>query len=348
MASGYHLGLSGAAVTFYVRPQHLEQQRLGQLQPPQRLYCYDDHSVKTFEDYRLACRPGEITGQDFDFVIVTLDGAASRSESGSALIRDLANATGHSTATWIIAGVGTGLREHIFDLTGQNLTGLGGDRLLEGSLGMLCHQVKGWESAQHPETDTEKLSSCAFAYHHFSSGVGFLLAASGNDSARAFASLYNRSGISRCQVVSPRFYRILSNMLYPLFATCEIAGWPGTDALAQNRELWQLCCKAMTDIACLHLPGWAGPVVRMALSPNRYLALLRKFEKDSQPLDFHAFNRFHHGAKVLAQDIQIMENSVRLGEQQGKSTGAVREILRRLKSHFEQRGNQNAAGLIRL
>ena len=40
-ATGYHLTLSGADVTFYVRSK-----RLDQLQPPQSLYCYEDCKLK--------------------------------------------------------------------------------------------------------------------------------------------------------------------------------------------------------------------------------------------------------------------------------------------------------------
>ena len=48
MVTGYHLSLAGVAVTFYVRPA-----RLAELHGPQRLYCYDDATLKEFSNYQV-------------------------------------------------------------------------------------------------------------------------------------------------------------------------------------------------------------------------------------------------------------------------------------------------------
>ena len=332
MACGYHLSRAGVAVTYLVRPESV-----GKVQPPVLLYNYDDHETKVFHSYRLTSYAEELGDRTFDFVIVTLDGAACRSREGSDLIRRVAHATRDGQAPWIIAGVGSGLREHFLALTGFSE-----NRLLEGSLGMLCHQVEDWNFPPHPGTDNQRLADCRFAYRHFPNRVGFMLAASPKKAAREFAILYNGGTDSRCQMMSLTSYRVLSNMLYPLFATCEIRGWPRTDELARDRKSWRECCRAMNQIACLHL-SFAGRLLFPVLfRPWLYLMLLRKLERDCTPLDFHHFNRFHHGAKVLAQDIQIMENAIREGEARGRDMRAVRRILGRLKRHFEQTGNAGA------
>ncbi|MFA5630167.1 MAG: 2-dehydropantoate 2-reductase N-terminal domain-containing protein [Porticoccaceae bacterium] len=335
MACGYQLSHGGVAVTYLVRPESL-----GKVQPPVLLYSYDDHETKVFHSYRLTSCAEELGDRIFDFVIFTLDGAACRSREGSDLIRRVARATRDGQAPWIIAGVGSGLREHFLALTGFPET-----RFLEGSLGMLCHQVEGWHFPPHPDTDQQQLADCRFAYRHFPNRAGFMLAASPKKVAREFASLYNGGAASRCQMMSLTSYRVLSNMLYPLFATCEIRGWPRTDELARDRKIWRECCRAMNQIAGLHLSFAGRLLFPMLFRPWLYLMLLRRLERDCAPLDFHGFNRFHHGAKVLAQGIQIMENAIREGEAQGRDMSAVRHILGRLKSHFEQTGNAGA-GLI--
>jgi ketopantoate reductase len=81
VVTGYHLGLSGASVTFLVRPHRQEQ-----LSRPQRLYSYDDHSLNTYTGYELLTDPSELAGTAFAFVVITLDGAALRAEAGQRLV----------------------------------------------------------------------------------------------------------------------------------------------------------------------------------------------------------------------------------------------------------------------
>jgi Ketopantoate reductase PanE/ApbA len=68
VATGYHLNLAGAAVTYLVRPA-----RLKALQAAQVLYCYDDAQLKHFSDYHAVDCVAEAAKQNYDFVLVTLD-----------------------------------------------------------------------------------------------------------------------------------------------------------------------------------------------------------------------------------------------------------------------------------
>jgi Ketopantoate reductase PanE/ApbA len=336
VATGYHLALGGTDVAFLVRPQSRSR-----IEPPQRLYCYDDHTVKEFGNYRVITAAAEAAHSPFDFIFVTLDGYACRTPSGSELLRELGTATRNSGARLIIGGVGTGLFEHV-----QQLTGYPAERLMQGSLGNLCHQVANANMPLHPPTNAALLASAHFAYHHFSNRVGFSLCAAPKKDAREFAALYERCGISRCQLSPPWAYTIITNMFYPLFATSQLAGWPSAAQLAANKELWSLNCAAVNEIIALHVPGWIAPIIRLLVGEKALFKLFQGIERSSLPLDFHAFNRFHHGAKVLAQDVQIMQNSIALGESRGKPMSALKELLQRLRQHFDREGNAEAAALL--
>jgi hypothetical protein len=151
--------------------------------------------------------------------------------------------------------------------------------------------------------------------------------------AKAFAALYDRCGSSRCSVISSKLFNVITNVPFPVFAISEIAGWPPFGELARNRQLWRLNTRAQAEISRLKQHGWVGKLVALVLTDKMQLKLNQKLEKDSLPLDFQAFNRFHHGGKVQAQDIEIMQNCVAIGIQQGFAMSALKEVLARLDAH---------------
>ena len=322
MVTGYHLSLAGVAVTFYVRPA-----RLAELHGPQRLYCYDDATLKEFSNYQVITTIAAAAEQPYDYVLITLDGAACRTDDGSALLRNLGNTIQNTSAQMLIGGVGVGLREHFLETTG-----LHGDRLFHGVLGLLSHQVAAAQLPVHPPTNPALLSQASMAYRHFANQVGFSVASPLTAQARAFAAAYNRSKVSRCAVMGMTTYNIMANAFFPLTAVCELAGWPGTDELLANKELWPLCCKSIKEIVALPQHGMTGKLLSLALGPMLVGKLVRKFERESRPLDFHQFNRFHHGAKVRAQDIQVMRNCLQSGESQGQQMPTLKRLIQRLNS----------------
>jgi hypothetical protein len=133
--------------------------------------------------------------------------------------------------------------------------------------------------------------------------------------------------------MNPTLFNIVGSMIFPLFAVSEIAGWPAFAELARNRPLWRLNCQAQNEIIGLKQHGWIGRLMRLVMTENMHLRLVEKLEKDSLPMDFQAFNRFHHGGKVQAQDIEIMQNCVAVGQSQGFAMSALKEVLARLDAH---------------
>jgi Ketopantoate reductase PanE/ApbA len=326
LITGYHLSLAGAEVTIFVRPS-----KLAELKTPQLLYCYDDHQLKEFTAYRPIATVAEVAAQRFDYVLVTFDGAVCRSAEGSQLLRELGDAIRPTSAKLIIGGVGIGLRDFYLQTTR-----LPEDRLMEGTLGSLAYQVQRADMPLHAPTNAALLAKASIAYHHFPNKVGFMLAARPAQAAKEFAALYDRCGVARVSVMNVMLYTILNNTFFPITAVCDLAGWPDAKTMAANQPLMSLCSKSMKEIIGLPQHGWIGKIVRLFISEKMLAKLLSKMERESLPLDFHAFNKFHHGGKVRAQDIQVMQNCVESGEAQGQSMTALRELLRKYQAHCHQ------------
>ncbi len=322
MVTGYHLQLAGVDVTFLVRPTRVED-----FKPPQLLYCYDDATLKKFDDYRVIGNMSESGGKPLDFVIVTLDGATTRSAEGTAVLRDIGNAIRSTAAYLVMGGVGVGLREHYL-----KTTGLPENRVFGGFLGLLAHQVSA-NLPVNPPTDPATLAKASMAYRHFSNKKGFLLETRVPEAARAFAALYDRSGVSLCGAMGKTLVDIVTNSAFPMLAASEIANWPNVTALVANKELWQLACRAQAEIMALPQHGLLGKLMAVIMGPGITAKLQLKLEREMLPLDYQAFNRFHHGAKVRAQDVQVMQNCVADGERQGKPMASLRELLARQAAH---------------
>jgi Ketopantoate reductase PanE/ApbA len=132
LGAGYHLQLAGAAITFLVRPA-----RVLEMSRSQVLYSYDDATLKAFTDYRLISDVAEISRSSYDYVIVTLDGFATRKPEETALLKSIGAAIRESSTEVIIGGIGVGLHDYYL-----RTMALPAHRILNGALGMLSHQVR--------------------------------------------------------------------------------------------------------------------------------------------------------------------------------------------------------------
>jgi len=329
--TGYHLDLAGAEVTFLVR-----ENRLTALSQPQRLYCYDDGQLKIFSAYRTASELGALAQTRFDFVLVTLDGAACRSAEGTQLLAGIGDLIRGSEAVIIICGVG--VRGHYF-----TTTRLPENRILEGTLGSLAYQVDRVTLPLHPPTDPTLLAQAAFAYHHFKGGPGFMLAAKPRPAAEAFAALYNKSRVSKAAVMKSELYAIVSSAFFPVTAICDLAGWPAAGGMSAHKELMRLGSGAMREMIALPEHGWVGQLSAPLLQNSVLRWLLNKMHQASLPLDFNAFNRFHHGGKVRTQDLQVMRDCLASGHAQGRKMPALAELVARYERHCATPPRQNAA-----
>ena len=325
VTTGYHLGLAGAGISFLVRPA-----RVSELQGPLALYCFDDGELKQFSDYRVAGSVAEAAQQVYDFVLITLDGAACKSQEGVALLKELGDAIRASSAVAMANGVG--VREHCRD-TMQ----LPDDRVLEGTMGIFSYQTDRVSMPLHEPTDPAKLARSAFAYRHASGKTGFMVAGHPKAPAKAFAALYNRCGVSRCNVLPRKLYSAFTASFFPIVASLDMAGWPDAETMAKDAEALSLSSRATKEIMSLPQFGLPGRLASLMMGPKAVAKNLLKSEKSCLPMDYIGFTRFHHGGKVREQNVMNLQAAAESGRSQGRAMPALDEIIRRYEAHLAGR-----------
>ncbi|WP_212758489.1 ketopantoate reductase family protein [Paenibacillus sinopodophylli] len=319
---GYHLSLSDSDITFLVR-----EGRKALFQSPQQLYCYDDATVKSFTDFNVIENVSELGDTKFQFIIITLDGHTSRTIESIDMLRKLGEMVRASEAIVIMCGSGIGLREHYL-----SVMQISEQRLLRGVFGMLSHQTNA-DLPIHAPTDRDKLAKTSVCYKHPKSRVGFQIETNNKTAANQFSQIYSQCEVSRCGQLSPTLFDLYSSIGFPVYAACEIAGWKDFSTVVSNKEIWRIACRAQGEIAALPQHGLLGKMMALFMGPRMMAKVHLKMERDMMPLDYQAFNRFHHGGKVRAQDLESMRNSLAEGERRGHKMSALQELLKRLEVH---------------
>ena len=317
ITTAWFLQLSGAEISFLVRPHRVEA-----LSRPQRMYSYNDHTIKTLERYALYSGTEELTGKQFDFVLLTLDGAACRSDDGIATLRGLGQALAGSDAILMICGVGIGLYDHI-----RQTTGYPDSQLMRGTMGMYAYQVGRAEMPLPPPADRQRHDSADIAWFYMPKGTGFMVSSTPGTASKAFAELYNHNGFVRCNRVPTKMYEMFTNSYFPFTIASELDGWQGVEHLVNNKALWHLCCQSQREIMGLKQHGLFGKIVPLFMTDGRWAKTALDMDEASRPIDGTAFNKFHHGGKVLEQDVQVVENCLAAGVKDGREMGATRDLL---------------------
>jgi hypothetical protein len=317
---GYHLQLGGAAVTYLVRPE-----RASELSRPQILYSYDDATLKMLSKYKIISDTSKIYFSSFDFVIVTLDGFTVRKPEPAALLKAIGEAIRASSTDVIIGGVGVGLHDYYLETTG-----LAAHRVLNGALGLFCHPVATFQLPVHAPTDPALLSKADMAYRHINT-TSFFLGDSSPEAALRFAAIYDASGKSSCQIMRQQEFGMLTKFMFPVFAASELLGWPRAKDLDSDKKLWALTIQAVQEIYGLDEHGEAGKAAQAATTADGLIDIWSSLEQALLPLDFAAFNKYHHGIKVRAQDIELLESCMQVGEREGKPMTALKELVGRVE-----------------
>lgn len=325
MVTGYHFALSGVDVTFYVRPGRMEEMA----QKPKRLYCYENHEVKKFDEYTTVCDMDEVATKKFDYVLTTLDGNAMHSDEGMALLRDLGNAVRATDAILVCLGAAQGIEEFFTKHTGIPI-----ERCVFGSFSLLSHNIPLPDQRFDESIDQEALSGCVYAYTHLGKGKsGLVLTRTNRKLGLELAEVYGRSGVSSCMVMpNLRVMDCMTYFLAPSFVAFEIEGWPEPEDIYET-ESWRLAQKATMELFALPQHGLSGKVVAALGGPLKMLTKMYKnMSKDAFPLDFYAFNKFHHGGKVVAQDISMARDALSREEGRGRNLPNLRGLIERLDS----------------
>lgn len=317
--TAYHLSLAGAAVTFLARPHHQER-----LSKPQVLYSYDDNSLKTFTGYGLLTDPTELAETSFDFVVITLDGAALRAEAGEWLVEQIGRAFRDTKTAIILGSVGIDLRTWFLERSGLAET-----QVIKGVLGNLIYEVGPATIPLHPGVKPDLLAKADYGYRHFTP-AGFHVDLSVPHVAHTFAALYNRCGVSECTVVPVEEFNLWAAYFAGL-AAWELLDWCVTADIDPADETWQLGTDALREFQRLPIYGQTGLDASEQTTAETLLEFFRQQEVGTLPLDLAAFYRYHHGGKVNGQDHQLLREALEIGEAKDAEVSALRTLVARLE-----------------
>lgn len=322
--TGYHLQLAGAAVTFLVRPHRREQ-----LSRPQALYSFDDQSLKTFSGYDLLTDPAELAGTSFDFVVITLDSASLHADAGLKLVDEIGRAFRDTPTRVILGSAGIDLRTWFLERSGLAETQVTG-----GTLALLAYEAQKVTLPLHNMAQPEQLAGADYGYRHvFPFGFGVELSAP--QVAHDFAELYNRSGVSQCNISSADEYKV-QFAVFPVIVAWELLDWPAAANIAPTDKTWQLGIESMREIQRLSVFGPAGLAASEQTDAEAVLKSWQEMEKNCLPLDLAEFNRYHHGGKVNEQDHKILRDALKRGEAEGAKMPALRALVAQLPSESAQ------------
>src|SRR6266516_2138471 len=124
-----------------------------------------------------------------------------------------------------------------------------------------------------------------------------------------------------------------ANAVFPMYAASEITGWPDVAMVVANKELWRLACRAQGEIIALPQHGWLGKLMALIMGPRVTANIHLRLERDMLPLDYQAFNRFQHGGKVRAQDVELLRDCLAEGQRRGQPMAALQALLAKLSAH---------------
>jgi hypothetical protein len=206
-------------------------------------------------------------------------------------------------------------------------------RILNGALGLLCHQVANFRAPLHVPTDPVLLSKADVAYRHIKKS-SFLLDDRFPESAQRFAAIYDACGISCCQIMKRQEFAMMTLLMFPVFAVSELLGWAYAKDLGNNKELWALTVRSVQEIQGFEEHGPAAKAAQATTTGDGLLKMWTSLEQAALPLDFAGFNKFHHGCKVRAQDIDLLKDCVKVGEREGQPMSALKELLDRVQTQY--------------
>ncbi|WP_225627432.1 ketopantoate reductase family protein [Streptomyces werraensis] len=323
---GHDLSRTGVAITYLVRPH-----RQKQLSRPQTLYSYDDGSLKTYSGYDVMIDPAELTGTSFDFVVVTLDGAALRAEAGKKLVDEMGRAFRSTPTRVILFSVGVGLRSWFLERSG-----LADAQVTGGGTGLHVHEAQHLALPPRPGVDADLLAEADYAYRRRPLPHDFIVTDSAPQVAHDFAALWDGNTVSKCAITPTGVYELGLAPLFATFMACELLDWPSAADVDPADETWQLGIDARREILRLSMYGPAGRAASEQLTAEGVLGSFREWEQAMLPLDLPEFNRYHHGGKMNRQDRRLIDDVLRCAEEEGVEMPALRALTARLRDDASQ------------
>lgn len=190
----------------------------------------------------------------------------------------------------------------------------------------------------HPPTDSARLAQADLAYVH-GGGQGFIVDDSASEAAHRFCEIYNRCGVSMCEVRAASAFDTSIPALFPIFAASDLLGWPLAKDLGADADLWALTTEAVREIQGLAGMREAEGEAQATTTGQSLIDMWKAWEAATLPMDLQAFNRFHHGGKVNAQDRQLLLDCVTAGHAVGQPMNALQTLVERVSAHRTKRAD---------
>lgn len=318
LSQGYHLS-AGAEITYLVRPG-----RSGAFAAPKRLYDYKTDKLHTFENYRVIESTLEVAGEEFYCVFDTLDGHTAQSEGGVATIKSVGDLIRKYPKTFVVYdAVGADIEQHY-----ASTMGIPKSRLVFG-ISMLAHQPSTMISVP-PTATPELVAQANLLYSSFGADTGLVIINKDVELTKLMEAVYNQNGRLKIQR-QPVIVGDLVMLGMVQLVVWHIEDWVAWPRLREARDSWALLIRAEKEILSLPRYGWTGWVLSWFIGSWATAKMIETPANDAWPLAYHEFNAFHHGNKVVKQDVQGLEELLAEGEKAKLKMPALEEICRQAR-----------------
>jgi hypothetical protein len=142
-------------------------------------------------------------------------------------------------------------------------------------------------------------------------------------------AVYNQNGRSKIQRL-PGILSELPSLILVQFMVWNIEDWVPYPRFREAHDSWVLMIRAQQEVLSLPRWRWISWVLSWLMGSTWVTAkMIEALFKGGTPLPYHEFNTFHHGSKIVKQDIELLEGLIMEGKRAKMKTPALKEICRR-------------------
>ncbi|KAJ4355616.1 uncharacterized protein N0V89_003636 [Didymosphaeria variabile] len=322
LSQGYHLS-AGADITYLVRPG-----RSGAFAPPKRLYDYKTEKLHTFEGYRVIENTTEVANEEFYCVLDTLDGHTAQSEGGVATLKSVGDLIRNAPKTFVAYdAIGADMEQHY-----ASTLGIPKERLVL-VLSMLAHQPTPMISVP-PKANRELIAQADLLFSPLAKDTGLAVVNKNVELTKKIEAVYNKNG----RLKIDRQHAIVGNLVMLGMVQLVVwnnEGWPAWPQFKDRGESWALLLRAQKEVLTLPRFGWTGWILSWFIGSWATAKMIEIPTNGALPLAYHEFNAFHHGNKVVKQDVEVLEELITAGEKAKVKMPALREICRQAREKLD-------------
>jgi len=321
-----HILSFGADITYLVRGG-----RTSAFKAPKKLYDYKENVLRTFDHYRVIESPDEVADEEFYCVFDTLDGHTARSEGGQATHKAVGDLIRDHPATFVLYdAMGIDIKDHYastMDISAERLVFCGS---------IIAHQPT--RSISIPASaDASLIAQADMLFSYNTGNYGLTMLNTSPKLVKAFSDVYNQHPKLRV-MIAPAFLESsgLTMVIMLQLMAWSIDGWRTLPEFRSNTEVWNLMLRAQAELLRLPRYGWTGRLMAMLVGSWVTMKLMNTPVEATLPLQMHEFNAFHHGSKVVKQDLMVLEEVIAEGERAKHKMVALRELVKRAEERASQ------------